>query len=279
MLVICAACALPGLSANEQTVRLTEVSANADLTAAGRKIPKPASGQPVYYVPVILGWHEEGALVAGEEPPKRAAVLREIGQALAKQGYVLQALRPDANTTVPSLIITVEWGYINPVITHEGAMSQTTRDGGTMAVEGMRDDPTQRESTYLNQRDMVSIVAGSAIQRQAHFTEADWQKLNEAFAEDRYYIIVSAYDFAASLKGEHVLLWRTRMSTPRQGVWMRDIVPALVAGGSALFGRETDVPEWREFRVRDGTIKLGPLEIKDGDVRPEEMKPAPEKKP
>lgn len=260
-------------------MRLAEVSANAELTEAGRKIPTPAPGHPVYYVPMILGWHEEGALVAGEEPPKRAAILREVGQALGKEGYLLQALRPGGNATLPSLVITVEWGYINPVITHEGAMNQTTGDGGTMAVAGMRDDPTQRESTQLNQREMVTLVAGSAISRQAHFSEADWQRLNEAFAEDRYYIIVSAYDFAASLKGEQVLFWRTRMSTPRQGVWMNDVVAALVAGGASLFGRQTDVPTWQNFRVREGRVEMGDSKVVDPDVKlpKEEIKKTKEK--
>ena len=257
--------------------RLAEVSANTDVTPAGQKHPNPTPGKPVYYVPVIDGWHEEGRIIAGEEPPKRAEVLRLVGQALAKEGYILQALRPDANTTTPSLIIRVEWGYLNPLISEQSAVNNTA--GESMSPSEIRDDATQRDSTNFNEREMVALVAGSAIKREAFFNESDWQKLNNAIADGRYYIIVSAYDFAASLKGEYILLWSTRMSTPRQGVWMRDVVPALVAAGTALFGRQTDVPTWREFRVRDGTVKLGPLEIKDGDVSPTEMQPAREKKP
>jgi hypothetical protein len=259
-----ASLALPLLRAKE---RLSEVSANAELTEAGRKIPRPTPDKPAYYVPVIYGWYEDGALVAGEEPPKRADLIRQVGQALAKEGYVLQALRPDANKTLPSLIITVEWGYLNPVVTNEGALNQTTGDGATMAVAGMRDDPTQRESTNLNQRQMLALVAGSALTRQAFFSEADWQKLNAAVAEDRYYLIVSALDFAASLKGEQVLLWRTRMSTPRQGVWMQDIVPALVTAGTPLFGRQSDVPTWQDFKVREGRVEMGDIKVIDSDVR------------
>lgn len=264
MLLVTTTTFLPLLPAKE---RLSEVSANAELTEAGKKIPRPTPDKPVYYVPVIYGWHEDGALVAGEEPPKRADLIRQVGQALAKEGYVLQALRPNGNNTTPSLIITVEWGYLNPVVTNEGALNQTTGDGGTMAVAGMRDDPTQRESTNLNQRQMLALVAGSALTRQAFFSEADWQKLNAAVAEDRYYLIVSALDFAASLKGEQVLLWRTRMSTPRQGVWMQDVVPALVTAGTPLFGRQSDVPTWQEFRVREGRVEMGDIKVIDADVK------------
>ncbi len=279
------------LAAEEKIPRLAEIVANADVTAEGRLVPTPTPARPAYYVPVIDGWHEEGRIVAGEEPPKRAEVLRLVGQALAKEGYILQALRPDANTTTPSLIIRVEWGYLNPVITNEGALNLTTGDGGTMAVPGMRDDPTQRESTNFNEREMVALVAGSAIKREAFFSEADWQKVNNAIAEGRYYLMVSAYDFAASLKGDQVLLWRTRMSTPRQGVWMRDVVPALVSAGTPLFGRQTDVPTWQDFRVREGRVELGDLKVIETDVKPAppesqdaavspaELKPAAEKKP
>jgi hypothetical protein len=268
-----AACALPGFAAGEPKERLAEVAANAELTEEGKKVPRPTPEHPVYYVPVTYGWHEEGGLIAGEEPPKRADVLRLVGQALAKEGYILQALRSDANTTLPSLIITVEWGYLNPVASEHGAANLTTGDGGTMAVAGMRDDPTQRESTPLNQSQMVELVAGSALQRQAFFSESDWQKLNAAVAEGRYYLIVSAYDFAASLKGEQVLLWRTRMSTPRQGVWMQAVVPALVTSGAALFGRQTDAPAWSEHRVREGRVEMGDIKIIDPDVGPSPSEP------
>jgi hypothetical protein len=267
-----------GLGACVHGARQAEVSANGELTEQGRKIPRPTSGQPVYYVPVIMGWHESGALVAGEAPPKRADVIRLLGQALAKEGYVLQALRPNGNNTLPSLILTIEWGYLNPVITHEGAANLTTGDGGTMAVQGMRDDPTQRESTFMNQNEMVSLVAGSALHREASFSQVDWQKLTEAVAEDRYYIIVSAYDYAASLKGEQELLWRTRMSTPRQGVWMNDVIAPLVLAGAPLFGRQTDGPTWLSFSVREGTVTLAPLEIKGTLPTPSESPAAPAKK-
>lgn len=112
-LLAAASISQPFLNAKEPKNRLAEVSANAELTEEGKKIPRPTPDRPVYYVPITYGWHEEGGLIAGEEPPKRADVLRQLG--LALEGYVLQALPPDANSTLPSLIIAVEWGYSEPV--------------------------------------------------------------------------------------------------------------------------------------------------------------------
>src|SRR5262245_58104027 len=85
-----------------------EVIVNIDLTPEGRKVERPSAEKPAYYVPVILGYHTAGEIVAGDKPPARVEVIRQLGRALAKEGYVLQAVRPDANRTVPSLILVFE---------------------------------------------------------------------------------------------------------------------------------------------------------------------------
>jgi len=261
-------------SEGEPRRNLAAVVANADLTEDGKKFLRPTPDKPSYYVPVILGWQEAGRIVAGEEPPKREEVLRQLGQALAKEGYILQALRPDANKTLPSLIITVEWGYLNPQVMEHGALDLSTGEGGTMAPAEIRNNATQATASDFNHNEMVALVTGVAFSAKLAATgslgvsQQDWDKIRDAVAEGRYFIIVSAYDFAASLKGEQKLLWRARMSTERQGLWMRDVVPALVMSGSALFGRQTDVPAWREFRVRDGHVELGELKIIETDVKP-----------
>ncbi len=272
LLVLCFA----GFSAagHAASRNLAAVVANADLTEEGRKIPRPTPDKPAYYVPVILGWQEAGRIVAGEEPPKREEVLRQLGQALAKEGYILQALRPDANKTLPSLIIAVEWGCLNPLVTEHGALDLSTGEGGTMAPAEIRNNATQATATDFNQNEMVALVAGAAFSAKLAATgslglsQQDWDKIRDAVAEGRYFIIVSAYDFAASLKGDQVLLWRARMSTERQGVWMSDVVPALVATGAPLFGRQTELPTWRELPVREGRVEMGDIKVIETDVKP-----------
>lgn len=232
--------------------------ANTDLTADGRKVARPTPDHPAYYVPVILGYHEGGEIIAGEKPPSRADVLRQVGKALAKEGYVLQALRTDANTTQPSLILAIEWGYLNPDV----------MDFGDDPTFGFADSSqtTPRVAANFNQREMLTLIAGASIYRGEAFTTSEWGRLRDAAAEGRYYIIVSAYDFAASLKGIRTLLWRVRMSTERQGVEMSDIVDALVNGGAPLFGRETRLPQWTSYPVREGRVIIGEAVTKDLEV-------------
>lgn len=237
--------------------RHVDVIANIDMTPEGKKIPRPTPENPAYYVPVTLGYSEGGTIVAGEKPPSRNELLRQMGLALAKEGYVLQALRPNANETTPSLILAFEWGYLNPVVSEHGALDLGTGEGGTMSPGAIRSDPTQATSTDLNQNEMVTLVAGGAMKRQVTFSEGEWNRLREAVAEGRYYLIVSAYDFAASIKGEQVLLWRARMSSPRQGLWMDDVVPALVTSGALVVGRDLDRPQFMLNRVRDARVEIG----------------------
>jgi hypothetical protein len=282
------ACALPAFSPIAAAVNDGDkamVIVNVDLTPEGAKIPHPSASQPAYYVPVILGYHQSGKIIGGEKPPSRQEMIRQLGRALAKEGYVLQAVRPDANQTLPSLILAFEWGYLNPDVSNFGLMDLTTGEGGTLAPSEVQNKSSMASGTAdYNQSAMVTLVAGSALTAQlsaagsAAMSQIEWDKLKNAVAEDRYFIIVSAYDFAASLKGEQKLLWRARMSTERQGVWMDDVLSALVAAGAPVFGRKTG-PEFTTVPITRGTVRLGPLEIKDSDVHPDEMKPPAEKKP
>ena len=229
--------------------KTAEVIVNIDMTADGKKIERPTPEKPAYYVPVILGYHEQGEIVGGEKPPSRVEVIRQLGKALAKEGYVLQALRPDANKTVPSLILVFEWGYLNPLITDYGEDSTVMGADSSEAIAHV--------TANFNQNEMLTLVAGDAAYRQASLSTSEWEKLRDAMSEGRYYVVVTAFDFAASLKGEKILLWRARMSTERQGVWMDDVVPALVASGAPIFGREQDRPRIFSQPMREGKVEVG----------------------
>ncbi|HEX2101539.1 MAG TPA: hypothetical protein VHF69_12785 [Candidatus Synoicihabitans sp.] len=244
-----------------------QVIVNVDLTEAGARVPRPTPERPAYYVPVTFGWQEEGKIIAGEQPPSREELIRQVAQALAREGYVLQALRPNANATTPSLIISLEWGYLNPDLLETGALDLATdSSGGSLSPGALREDPTQSATTDFNQSRMITLVAGSAISRRAQFSEREWQQLRDAVAEGRYFIVLSAYDFEASLRGEQVLLWRARMSTERHGVWMTEVMAALVAAGAPSFGRRSDLPTWHQFPIREGRVEIGPAEVRELDV-------------
>jgi hypothetical protein len=268
LLVLVSPFVLPSSLAAKRRNDDLQVVVNVDLTEEGRKVPRPTPEQPAYYVPVIFGWQEEGKIIAGEMPPSREEMLRQVGRALAREGYILQALRPDANETAPSLIISLEWGYLNPDVLDTGALDLATdSSGGSLSPGPLRSDPTQSTTTDFNQSRMITLVAGSSVARGAQFSAIEWERLRDAVGEGRYFIILSAYDFEASFQGEQKLLWRARMSTERHGVWMSNVMPALVAAGAPHFGRQTDKPTWSGFPIRQGKVEIGTPEVAELDVK------------
>jgi hypothetical protein len=77
--------------------------------------------------------------------------------------------------------------------------------------------------------------------------------------DDRYFIVVMAYDFDALWKHKkHKLLWVTRFSVRARGTNFTDVLPAMVTQASKYFGQNiqgllrTPLPEGR---VEIGTVK------------------------
>jgi hypothetical protein len=89
--------------------------------------------------------------------------------------------------------------------------------------------------------------------------------------ESRYYIIVSAYDFAQLVKqGKKKLLWQTRVSVRAPGNRFDDSVAAMMKGASKYFGQDSG----RLIRGEEskGVVELGDLkflgEAKDMPAKP-----------
>jgi hypothetical protein len=85
-----------------------------------------------------------------------------------------------------------------------------------------------------------------------------------ATREPRYFIIVTAYDYAAWTKQKaHLILWKAKMSIPTYGVFLTDVFPSLIKAGGPMFGHETInhpklVPELPEGKVDVGTPIVTP---------------------
>jgi len=111
------------------------------------------------------------------------------------------------------------------------------------------------------------------------FTDRDdlTRNLMEQILDDCYYVVISAYDASAVSHGEKKLLWRTKMSTPAQGVSLVETTPALIDSGADFFGRDmkqSSIVGKRISRERGGHVELAPLEIK-GYVDPSTGKEKP----
>lgn len=233
-----------------------EVNVNSTLSEAGQKITHPTRAQPAYYFPVVAGWREEGATVAGEKPPPRLLVVHQLAKTLADEGYLVVS----AKTPPPTLLLVFHWGYMNPQI------DDKTQPTGTI------DNP------FFNQAQMLALVGGSTLQN----LDLDFEReaVMQGAEDDRYFVIVTAYDFADAIKKKKTVLWQARMSVPSAGVTMEEVVPALIASGGPMFGRETKRPEWLTTPLApEGHVNVGTPVVVPAAPPAEKAPPAePDKK-
>jgi hypothetical protein len=99
--------------------------------------------------------------------------------------------------------------------------------------------------------------------------------LLSAAGDDRYYVTIAAYDFAAYFNHhEKVLLWITRMSIPKQELDMEEVVVPLIKTGTPFLGRETTAPQVVDIGDPNGKVEVGSTVVK-GIVAPATDQPSP----
>ncbi len=214
-----------------------EVNVFSYLTDDGRKIATPTPASPAYYLLINGGYQEMGDLVKGEKSPDAARVEKLVRKALAVNGY------QGVTKTSPhlDLVVTFHWGYANPQIEKD--------DSGN--------------ETFYNLNQMYSLVGGRALSKaDLNFERA---AITEAAREDRYFVIVTAFDFNAYMKQKkRIMLWRTQMSVPSVGIDQDTALPALVSAGGALMGRETNLPKQIFSDLgRQGEVEIGTATVEE----------------
>lgn len=219
---------------------MTVVAEQADPAA---KSMLPTAGQPVYYVAYDGGYIEAGDPIAGEKPPPAGAVAQALNTTLASQHYL-----PATAQSAPSLLLVYYWGLLNR-------------------------DSYQIRNSFRLQPNLKARIALVAPKKYAERIEQDLldrrqplpvhvpildpmeRDLLQLIGDNRYFVIVSAYDFASVAHGAAKLLWRVRLSTRSAGVSMAQALPTLIRGGGSYFGRELKEMEIRnEPLVSEGQV-------------------------
>ena len=103
-------------------------------------------------------------------------------------------------------------------------------------------------SKEINDRDSPARFSG---------TGTNYEDLIQDIEEERYYIIVSAYDFkAATQDGKRKLLWATRVSVRAQGNRFDEQLKTMLANAGQHFGQETH-DLLRQYH--SGTVRMDDL--------------------
>lgn len=216
-----------------------EMNVNVAMTEAGKKVAPPTKDHPTYYLPYVVGYREEGATVAGEKAPPMKPIVHQLAKALAQQNYFVIS----KDHAQPSILLVFYWGYMNPQIDDVGDL----------------DNP---QKVFYNQKEMLALVGGQTM----GMLDLNFEKeqVMQGAEDDRYFVVVSAYDFDAAKQHKKVILWQARMSTPSNGVSLDQVIPALIASGAPKFGRETIRPEWVMAPVvPQGKVEVGTPVVKD----------------
>ncbi len=239
--VILCVVSLTALRASENA----EITVISDISNAGRLIQHPTVKNPTYYYPIIGGYKEMGSLVKNERRPNQKEIVHRLAVELAKQGYYVI----NKTTPPPSIILLLNWGYINPDIIDSGAPSDPHSS-----------TPTQ---TFINQNEMLALVGGSTLRN----LELNYEKedVMQAAEQNRYFLSVLAYDYTIYAKShKKVMLWHAKVSIPTAGVSLEEIMPALIKAGGSQFGIETTKPKIIKTPItREGKVEIGTPTVKD----------------
>lgn len=215
-----------------------EVIVVGDLTKIGRQEGRvPDAANPVYYVPMTPGYPppKDAPKPEGKQPTKEEVMARVIA-VLAKRHYLVAGPGHP-----PEQAISIWWGTADPELENFGT-----------------DDAAEEES--FNQRGMVALVGSDKKQELMSWHSKD---LRSAQRQERHYVIVMAFDYAAALKKQKKVLWITRMSTPSSSGDLTEVLAALVTTGGSAFGRDAK-PAWVDTgKAREGTVNIAPLEVKE----------------
>jgi len=224
------------------------------VTADGQKRPPPTTDHPAYYVLVEGGYREAGQLVRGEHSPPGPVVEKLVRRALTGEGYqgaTAQSPRID-------MFIVYHWGYINPVIV------STFEEGRVNPRNPGEQPPLIEHKQILNDQQMLGLLGVAALDDKHFASNSDVQRIAQAAEDDRYFVVLSAYDWDAITHKRQVLLWRAMMSLPTYGTDLAESLPALVQAGAPYFGRETGLPQHvAEPLVPPGKVEIGPTKVEE----------------
>jgi hypothetical protein len=254
------------------------------VTDAGRLVAPASPDHPVYYVVHPAGFREFGGSYAGVHPPAVTDLERVMKKALATQGYL-----PATDATHrPSVLVIFTWGMhsrldpkteeISPQAMIQNMVERAALVGGFGFAHRVGQAYEERALSQLSGPSFAdaSFNLIDPVHRLTDET-AKSEYLMDQISEDLYFVVASAYDYAAVAQGKRTLLWRTNMTVNTSGVNMKETLPPLIATAAPFFGRETEGPEALQRRIsRHGQVDIGqPTVVEFMDSTAPTAAPAP----
>jgi hypothetical protein len=204
-------------------------SNNFNMLVVAEQLAAPAQqDNPSSYVAIDGGYIEAGDSLAGDTPPTADQIRQDLQAALSEHSF-------QAAQGTPSVVLAYYWGILRvdhrqikvPYGIKSNLMARIELVSTVKLGEEVENHILLREKGSGTNEDVSSpvILAGSleTVQQDARMP--------------RMFIVVSAYDYQALVHREAKVLWRVKLSALDTSGEMREVLPALIAGGAPYFGK------------------------------------------
>jgi hypothetical protein len=226
-----------------------------ETTNVGRRAPDASPDRPVYYSGADGGLTKLGDPIGGEHPPKPKDLENLMVKSLHEGGFL-----PATSGHPPTVYIYYSWGSFN----------------GYRTTGRYRDDDWDFQS-WRNLMERAALVGGTKF-------AADWDTarmfnyydeftsssarisyLTAIARGDLYFLVATACDYQAAVRGKLVILWQTRLSAEARVVSMGEALPQMVASAGPYIGHQTDGPvRLNRPAFMEGNVEIGvPVEVRD----------------
>ena len=202
-------------------------------------------------------------------------IVHDIALNLGKNNFI-----PDPNPENTDLIIVVHWGRTRPaedsLIDLHGYTSLDDMGGLTpdrsIAFDNPSNISSELEFNYNASLSISESNEGNAYYKsqllgmeEAFGTKGsryDEEMMKRMVDEERYFIILMAYDYKKLQEGETVLLWRTRYSMRALGQSFTDAIGQMNHVAGDYFGQNMKGLITKRFNAEDD-VKIGDIEVID----------------
>ncbi|MEO6004926.1 MAG: hypothetical protein ABIS43_17360 [Opitutus sp.] len=252
-----------------------------------REIPGKPGVRPETYLFMQGQFFQSGTRDRGLESMTFEKLTQTLAKDLVKQEYY-----PTKDVNNADLIIMIYWGAsliyedpqkdnmidsLNTAVTQVRAQVADGGIGDTGALNNVSESMASSQDTSERALQRNAALMGftrtlAKTSRSAFMTEEE-KSLRTELSEERYFVVLMAYDFQ-TLKKQKIrhLRWVTRLSVRSPGNNFADAMPVLSQAGSHVFGHDLKGGLVHiKANLREARISLGDLKV----VETVEPTPAP----
>lgn len=249
-----------------------------EMTEAGRRLPPVSPQQPAYYVLQSGGFREAAETTGITRPMTAAEVEGVLQKSLATNGY----LPVPSGPMRPTLLIVYTWGAYNggasePIFgSRKAFLGRAVMIGGQKFAHQLADILEQVDDLKQAAIPPEVFEFANAL-HQYELGDLSHEALVDQAALELYYVVASAYDYAAAATNQRRLLWRTRMTVSSAGLSQSQSLPPLIASAGPYFGKDVPEPQVLTRRVHDGKVEIGAPKVVNSSetTAPTPTPPAP----